>query len=86
MEKYKIIFTKSSVKELGSIASKDSQKILKRISTLADNPRPAGCEKLSGRPLYRVRQGDYRIVYFVNDSGRIVDIIKIGHRREVYKR
>jgi mRNA interferase RelE/StbE len=56
MEKYKIIFTKSSVKELGSIASKDSQKILKRISTLADNPRPAGCEKLSGRPLYRVRQ------------------------------
>jgi mRNA interferase RelE/StbE len=86
MEKYKITFTKSSVKELGIISSKDSQKIFKRISALADEPRPSGCEKLSVRPLYRVRQGDYRIVYFVNDSGRIVDIIKIGHRREVYRR
>jgi mRNA interferase RelE/StbE len=85
MERYSIIFTKSSVRELGDIPRKDAQRILRRTSELAENPRPMGCEKLSGRPLYRIRQGDYRIIYFVNDSNRIVDIIKIGHRREIYR-
>ena len=83
MEKYNVTFTKSSVKELGDIPQKDAQKILKRASELAANPRPMSCEKLVARPLYRIRQGDYRIIYFINDSGRIVDIIKIGHRKEI---
>jgi mRNA interferase RelE/StbE len=78
MEKYNVIFTKSSVKELGDISQKDAQRILKRVLELSVNPRPAGCEKLSASPLYRIRQGDYRIIYFINDSSRIVDIIKIG--------
>jgi mRNA interferase RelE/StbE len=85
MEKYNVIFTKSSVKELGDISQKDAQRILKRVSQLSANPRPAGFEKLSASPLYRIRQGDYRIIYFINDSNRIVDIIKIGHRREIYR-
>jgi len=85
MEKYNVIFTKSSVKELDGIGRKDAQRILKRASKLAANPRPMDCEKLSARPLYRIRQGDYRIIYFINDSNRIVDIIKIGHRREIYR-
>jgi mRNA interferase RelE/StbE len=85
MEKYNVIFTKSSVKELDGIGRKDAQRILKRASKLAANPRPMDCEKLSARPLYRIRQCDYRIIYFINDSNRIIDIIKIGHRREIYR-
>jgi mRNA interferase RelE/StbE len=85
MDKYNVIFTKSSFKELDAIPRKDAQKILKRASELAEKPRPMGCEKLSARPLYRVRQGDYRIVYFINDPDKTVDIIKIGHRREIYR-
>jgi mRNA interferase RelE/StbE len=85
MDKYNVIFTKSSVKELDDVLRKDTQRILKRVSELAANPRPMGCEKLSARPLYRIRQGDYRIVYFIDDSKKIVDVIKIGHRREIYR-
>jgi mRNA interferase RelE/StbE len=85
MDKYNVIFTESSVKELGDVPRKDAQRILKRVSELAANPRPMGCEKLSARPLYRIRQGDYRVVYFIDDSKKIVDVIKIGHRREIYR-
>ena len=85
MEKYSIIFTKSSARELGGIPRKDVQRILRRTSELAVNPRPMGYEKLPGQPLYRIRQGDYRIIYCIDDTNRIVDIIKIGHRREIYR-
>ncbi|MCJ7778694.1 MAG: type II toxin-antitoxin system RelE/ParE family toxin [Sedimentisphaerales bacterium] len=85
MDKYNVIFTKSSVKELDDVPRKDTQRILKRVSELAAEPRPMGCEKLSARPLYRIRQGDYRIVYFIDDSKKIVDVIKVGHRREIYR-
>jgi len=85
MVKYKIIFTKSSFKELDSIGLKDAHRITRLIFELGKNPRPPGSEKLTGAPLYRIRQGDYRIVYFINDSEHIIDIIKIGHRREVYR-
>ncbi len=85
MEKYNVIFTKSSAKELDGVPRKDAQRIWRLTSNLAGNPRPMGCEKLSGRPLYRIRQGDYRIIYYIDDVNHIVDIIKIGHRREVYR-
>jgi mRNA interferase RelE/StbE len=52
---------------------------------LADDPRPPGSEKLSGQDRYRLRQGDYRVVYGVDDELRIVEVVKIGHRREVYR-
>lgn len=56
-----------------------------RIESLAQDPRPAGCEKLSAEDKYRIRQGDYRVVYQVEDDTREVTVFKIGHRREVYR-
>ena len=85
MAKYKITIKKSAAKELSDIPKKDLPKIVKRIQTLAQNPRPNGSQKLSRKEQYRVRQGDYRIVYSVDDKVLAVDVVKIGHRREVYR-
>ena len=85
MAKYKITIKKSAAKELQDIPKKDLRKIVKRIPSLALNPRPTGLQKLSARQQYRVRQGDYRIVYSINDKELVVDIVKIGHRREIYR-
>jgi len=82
---YKIIFKKSAVKELGNIPKKDMSKIIKRIQSLADNPRPAGSEKLAAQECYRTRQGNYRVIYIIDDINLTIDIFKIGHRREVYR-
>ena len=86
-EKYKLQIKESAVKELGSLGTKkDRGKIATRISALADDPRPQGSEKLAGaEDKYRVRQGNYRIVYSVDDRSRIVLITKIGDRKEVYR-
>jgi mRNA interferase RelE/StbE len=83
--KYKLIIKKSAAKELADIPKKDLQKIVKRIKSFSENPRPVGSQKLSAREQYRVRQGDYRIVYSINDKDLVVDIVKIVHRREVYR-
>jgi mRNA interferase RelE/StbE len=87
MAKYSLIIRASAEKELARSGSKaDRRRLITKISALADDPRPPGCEKLSGeRDLYRVRQGDYRIVYSIADRILTVEIIKIGHRREVYR-
>jgi len=82
--KYKITIKKSAAKELQNIPKKDLRKIVKRIQSLALNPRPTGSQKLSARQQYRIRQGDYRIVYSIDDKELLVDIVKIGHRREIY--
>jgi mRNA interferase RelE/StbE len=82
---YKVIMAKSVLKELYEIPKKDLERILLRIGQLSQNPRGQGSEKLSSRrESYRLRQGDYRIVYSVNDKDRIVDVSKIGHRKEIY--
>ena len=65
------------------IPQEDVRRILARIETLRENPRPPGSEKLSGQERYRVRQGNYRILYTVADAEVVVEIVKIGHRREV---
>ncbi len=85
MAKYKITIKKPAAKELAEIPKKDLPKIVKRIQSLAQNPRPHGSQKLSRKEEYRVRQGNYRIVYSVNDKVLAVDVVKIGHRREVYR-
>ena len=85
MAKYKITIKKSAAKELQDIPGKDLQKIVKHIQSLALNPRPIGLQKLSARQQYRIRQGDYRIVYSIDDKELLVDIVKIGHRREIYR-
>jgi mRNA interferase RelE/StbE len=85
MAKYKITIKKSAAKELEVIPKKDLLKIVKRIQSLAQNPRPQGSQKLSGINHLRIRQGDYRVVYYVDDKDGIVDVVKIGHRREIYR-
>ena len=85
MEKYKIEIKKSAVKELNSIPKKDLKKIVQKIRSLSDNPRPNGCVKISGQERYRIRQGDYRILYSIENEILVVYVIKIGHRKEVYR-
>ena len=83
---YRLVIKKSAERELRAIRQPDLRRIVGRVRALAENPRPAGHEKLSGEARYRVRQGDYRIVYAIDDDTRTVEVVKIGHRREVYRR
>jgi mRNA interferase RelE/StbE len=83
--KYKISVKKSAVRELGDIPKKELQKIVNRINTLSSDPRPEGSQKLSHREQYRIRQGDYRIIYSIQDDDLTVHIIKVGHRKEIYR-
>ena len=69
----------------GAIPKQDRERIVQRIQGLSDEPRPADCRKLSARNLYRVRQGDYRIVDTIDDAERVVEIFKIGQRSEIYR-
>ena len=85
MASYELRFRKSVAKDLRAFPNKDVKRILQRIAALADNPRPAGCEKLSGLERYRVRQGLYRIIYEIEDDRLIVLVVAVGHRREVYR-
>lgn len=82
MDAYRLLIKPSAVKELESIPQEDRRRLVRRIEGLAANPRPPGCEKLSGEDKYRVRQGNYRVISLVNDNGREVIVFKVGHRRE----
>ena len=84
MDKYSISIKPSALKELEEVPKKIAQQIAKKIQSLANHPRTFGCQKLSGQDCYRIRQGDYRIVYGIDDSTNSIDIVKIAHRREVY--
>ncbi len=85
MEKYEVLIKPSAVRELELISKADRKRMAKRISNLSENPRPPGCEKLTGEQKYRIRQGKYRVVYSVDDAARVVLVVKIGHRTDVYK-
>ncbi len=85
MARYELRFKPSVAKDLRGIPSADVRLILARIETLREDPRPPGSEKLSAQERYRLRQGDYRILYNVLDGQVIVEIVKVGHRREVYR-
>lgn len=85
MAVYSLFFKDSVKKDLNSIAKNDLRRIMERIESLAENPRPLGCEKLSGQEKYRLRQGNYRIIYSIQDSQLTVWVVKVGHRREVYR-
>ena len=87
MAAYSLSIKASAAKELEAISPKrDRVRIVSRIQALASDPRPPGCEKLAGHArLFRIRQGHYRVIYALDDAGRTVDIVKIGHRREVYR-
>jgi mRNA interferase RelE/StbE len=83
---YKLLIKPSAAKEIESAPKKDRLRIIKRIQELSSDPRPPGCEKLSGHDdKYRVRQGTYRIIYSVSDVSLVVSVVKIGHRKGVYR-
>ena len=85
MAAYKVLFKASVEKDFAAIPKKDVRKILKRIDALTENPRPWGSEKLTGRERYRLRQGQYRIVYSIQDDELTVWVVKVGHRKEIYR-
>ncbi len=85
MGEYKIFFKESVEKDLRSISKEDLKKILSRIEALAKEPRPQGHEKLSGQEKYRIRQGMYRIIYSIQDTELTVWVVKVGHRKDVYR-
>lgn len=85
MANCRILFKQSVAKDLRSIPTKDVQRILQRVEGLAEDPRPAGVEKLSSDEKYRIRQGNYRILYTIDDDVITVTIVKVGHRRDVYR-
>ena len=82
---YSVVIKRSAERELRKITAPELRRVATRMRGLAQEPRPPGCEKLSGQEQYRVRQGDYRIVYAVDDQARTVEVVKVGHRREVYR-
>jgi len=85
MARYSLQFKRSVTKDLRSLPKKDVQRILRRIESLGEDPRPAGCEKLVDREVYRVRQGRYRILYEILDDVLVVLVIKVGSRDAVYR-
>lgn len=84
---YQIIFVKSIAKKLKKYPTSDVAKILKKAASLSGNPYPVGCKKLSGlsESLWRIRVGNYRIIYIVQEEIKVVKVTKIGHRKDIYE-
>jgi mRNA interferase RelE/StbE len=85
MARYELRIKPSVAKDLRDIPQTEVKRILARIETLRDDPRPPGAEKLSAQERYRLRQGNYRILYTIAETEVVVEIVKIGHRRHVYR-
>jgi len=86
MEKYKIRFKRSALKELKKLPIKDLKKILSKIKDLSDNPNPPDSKKLSAQEKYRIRYGVYRILYTIQNNILMIYIVKIGHRKNIYQK
>lgn len=85
MASYRVELKRSAAKEIEAISNKKlRQQIVTRIARLADDPRPPGCQTISGQEAYRIRQGIYRIIYTIEDDRLIVTVVRVGHRRDVY--
>jgi mRNA interferase RelE/StbE len=82
---YVIEIKQSAAREIEALPLRDRRQVVERIERLANDPRPRGCEKLAGGERYRVRQGDYRVVYTIEDALLVVWVVKVGHRRDVYR-
>jgi len=82
---YRLPIKASAAKELEALPRQDRRRIVTRMQGLVTDPRPLGSEKLSGEEKYRLRQGDYRVLYFIDDTGKTVTIVKIGRRRDIYR-
>ncbi len=86
MASYSVSLKRSVLKDLEPLPATDRARIMERIGALADDPRPNGREKLSALERYRIRVGDYRIVYAIEDAELVVWVVRVGHRRDVYRR
>jgi len=84
MAVYKIFFKKSVWKDFESIPKKELKRIVEKIGSLSDDPRPPGSKKLTGQDRYRLRQGSYRILYSIQDEELTVWVVKVAHRKKVY--
>ncbi len=85
MAEYRIYFKESVEKDFRTIPKNDLRKIILRIHALARDPKPPGHEKLAGQERYRIRQGHYRIVYSIQDKEFTVWVVKVGHRKDIYR-
>lgn len=85
MGPYKVFFRSSVEKDLRRVPRADLKKILSKIAQLAKEPRPRGCEKLTGHNRYRIRQGSYRVVYSIKDNELVVWVVRVAHRKDVYR-
>ncbi len=86
MASYRVLIKPSAARELEALPKKDRIRIAAKIANLAGNPHPLSSEKLSGEEKYRLRQGDYRVLYSIQAANATLTVVKIGHRREVYRR
>jgi len=82
---YEIKILRGAIKQLELLSAHDYKAVKSKIFQLSENPRPEGCKKLKGRTGYRVRQGNYRIIYEILDDILVVQVIRIGHRKELYR-
>jgi mRNA interferase RelE/StbE len=82
---YNLLIKRSAAKELENLPPKIRRRLSVRIQGLETDPRPPGAEKLSGQEKYRLRQGDYRVLYAIDDAAESVTVVKVGHRRDVYR-
>lgn len=85
MGNYRIVIKKSAAKEIEKIQKQDRIRIIEKIRSLSSDPHPSGSKKLSGKEKYRIRQGNYRILYQVIDDALVINVVKVGHRRDIYK-
>ena len=86
MPQYEIVFARSARKELQALSRTTSEAILEKVELLALKPRPSGCQKLRGQSnLWRIRVGEYRVIYSIDDGNRVVDVSVIRHRSEAYR-
>jgi mRNA interferase RelE/StbE len=85
VESYRLEVKRSAAKEIADLPKAECQRVVAKIQLRARDPRPHGCEKLSGAEKYRIRQGNYRLLYAIDDSTKLVTIVKVGNRREIHR-
>ena len=85
MAGYRVFFKRSEEKDFTGIPKKDVKRILNHIKMLEEDPRPPGCEKLTGQERYRLRQGRFRIVYSIQDDELTIWVVKVGYRKDIYR-
>ena len=85
MGNYRIVIKKSAAKEIEKIQKQDRIRIVEKIRSLSSDPHPSGSKKLSRKEKYRIRQGNFRILYQVIDDALVINVVKVGHRRDIYK-